>query len=71
MKAQDLLLGNKAAKNQGQMSVEEARAAMIAAGELPSGLSKEHKKNTAVSANPAPVVTQTPTVVRSAASQRK
>ena len=70
MKAQDLLLGNKAAKNQGQMSVEEARAAMIAAGELPSGLSKEHKKNTAVSANPAPVVTQTPTVVRSAASQR-
>lgn len=66
MKVQDILLGNRSAQNQGQMSVEEARAAMIAAGELPKGLSAERKKNESV----APVVTPTPTVTRSALAQR-
>ena len=69
MRVRDILVGNQAAKNQGQMSVEEARAAMIAAGEAPSKYpGGERKLGGGNTSNP--VVTQTPTVVRSAVAQR-
>lgn len=38
MKVQDILLGNKAFKNEGQLTVEQARQAMIDAGEVPKGI---------------------------------
>ena len=69
MKVQDLLLGNKSARNEGQLSVEEARKAMFDAGEQPKNY-KGGRTSQELQDKKTPVVTQTPTVVRSAESQR-